>query len=329
MTPNTQHRFCVAPMMEWTDSHCRVLHRHLSAQARLYTEMVAAEAVIRGDRLKVLGFDECEKPLAVQLGGAEGARLAEAAKICENFGYDEINLNVGCPSDRVQSGRFGACLMAEPALVADCMAAMKAAVSIPVSVKCRIGIDDQDPKISLRAMVSACKSAGVEIFIIHARKAWLEGLSPRQNRDRPPLDVELVYAIKRENPELTIVLNGGIVSMEACEEHLNHVDGVMLGRAAYQNPELLAEVDARLFAGAPCNIEAALEKYLVYVEGQLAKGVHLHAMTRHMLGLFAGKPGSRAFRRAISENAPRPNAGIEVLRDALKFVMKKRMAKCE
>jgi tRNA-dihydrouridine synthase A len=314
------HRFCVAPMMEWTDRHCRMLHRALSRHALLYTEMVAAEAVIRGRRDQLLGFDAAEHPVAVQLGGSEPARLAEAAKICADYGYDEINLNAGCPSDKVQSGRFGACLMQEPALVADCLGAMAAAVKIPVTLKCRIGIDDQDPAVALRAMIAATKAAGSRIFVIHARKAWLKGLSPKQNRSRPPLDYDLVYAIKRENPELTIVINGGIDTLAAAKPHLKKLDGVMLGRAAYQNPGLLADVDAELFDGPANTIEAAVQAFLPYVEAQRAAGVPLHSMVRHMLGLFAERPGARAFRRHLSENATRKGAGIDVLREALAFV---------
>ena len=302
-------------MMEWSDRHCRMLHRLLCDNALLYTEMVTAMAVIRGDRARLLGFDAREHPVALQLGGAEPEGLAEAAKIGADFGYDEINLNVGCPSDRVQSGRFGACLMREPALVADCVAAMRAAVSVPVTVKCRIGVDDQDPAVSLRTLIAACK--GTDTFIVHARKAWLEGLSPKENRDVPPLDYELVYAIKRENPVLTIVLNGGIATLDQAEAHLKQVDGVMLGRAAYQTPAILAEVDARFFGGVPHSVEAAVEAYLDYVARQLANGVPLNAMTRHMLGLFNGRSGARLFRRHLSENATRPGAGVEVLREAL------------
>ena len=315
MMNRLDHRFCIAPMMEWSDRHCRMLHRLLSDHARLYTEMVTAQAVLRGDRARLIGFDVREHPVALQLGGAEPAMLAEAAKIGEEFGYDEINLNVGCPSDRVQSGRFGACLMREPGLVGDCAAAMRAAVSIPVTVKCRIGVDDQEPGVALRALIAACE--GIETFIIHARKAWLEGLSPKENRDVPPLDYELVTAVKRENPALTIVLNGGIATLDEAEAHLKQVDGVMLGRAAYQTPALLAEVDARFFAGEARTVEAAVEAYLDYVAQQLAQGVPLNAMTRHMLGLYNGRPGARLFRRHLSENATRPGAGVEVLRDAL------------
>src|SRR5476649_2575049 len=238
-------RFSVAPMMDWTDSPCRVLHRCLTKNALLYTEMVTADAVLHGDRMRLLGFDPSEHPLALQLGGSDPAKLAQAARIAADFGYDEVNLNVGCPSDRVQSGRFGACLMREPNVVADCVAAMRAAVSLPVTVKCRIGVDDQDPEQSLRTLIDACAAAGVSRFTVHARKAWLDGLSPKENRDVPPLDYDLVYRVKRENPDLFIGINGGIETLEQAAEHLAHVDGVMLGRAAYQNPALLAGVDAR------------------------------------------------------------------------------------
>jgi tRNA-dihydrouridine synthase A len=311
------HRFCVAPLMECTDTHCRVLHRLLSRHARLYTEMVTAEAVLRGKRDRLLGFDASEHPVALQLGGSEPARLAEAARIGADFGYDEINLNVGCPSDRVQSGRFGACLMREPELVADCVAAMRAAVSVPVTVKCRIGVDDQEPDESLRRLIAQCTAAGVTTFAIHARKAWLEGLSPKENREVPPLDYQLVYRVKRENPRLTIVLNGGIASLDEAQAHLAQVDGVMLGRAAYHSPALLADVDARIFGGVPRDVDAAALAYASYIERKLGEGVPLNAMTKHMLGLFHGRPGARLFRRHLSENATRKGAGIAVLRDAL------------
>jgi tRNA-dihydrouridine synthase A len=313
----TSHRFCIAPMMEWTDRHCRHLHRLLTARARLYTEMVTAEAVIRGDRGRLIGFDPFERPVALQLGGAEPARLALAARIAEGFGYDEINLNVGCPSDRVQSGRFGACLMREPALVADCLAAMREAVRVSVTVKCRLGVDDQNPEESLRAFVAACVRRGVTTLIVHARKAWLKGLSPRENRDVPPLDYELVYRLKQENPHLTIVINGGIATLDETERHLQHVDGVMMGRAAYHSPALLAEVDARLFGGEPHDVDQAIAHFANYIERKLAEGVPLHAMTRHMLGLFSGRPGARLFRRHLSEYATAPHAGVDVLRSAL------------
>ncbi|HSC19490.1 MAG TPA: tRNA dihydrouridine(20/20a) synthase DusA [Rhizomicrobium sp.] len=314
------HRFCIAPMMEWTDRHCRYLHRCLTSRARLYTEMVTAEAVIRGDRERLLGFDAFEKPVALQLGGSVPERLAEAAKIGEAFGYDEINLNVGCPSDRVQSGRFGACLLLEPELVADCMGAMREAVSLPVTVKCRIGIDEQDPEIAVRKLIELCRQAGVTTFAVHARKAWLNGLSPKENREIPPLDYELVCALKREHPELTIVLNGGIENLDEAERHLAHFDGVMMGRAAYHCPALLADVDARLFGGEAVSIDRAIKQYVRYVERELARGVPLNAMTKHMLNLFNGRPGARLFRRHLSENATRRGAGITVLLDALAHV---------
>jgi tRNA-dihydrouridine synthase A len=313
-------------MMDWTDSPCRVLHRCLTRQALLYTEMVTAEAVVHGDRDRLLSFEAVEHPVALQLGGSDPAKLAEASRITAGFGYDEINLNVGCPSDRVQSGRFGACLMREPALVAECVAAMRAAVSIPVTVKCRIGVDDQDPEQSLRALIDACAAAGVTVFAVHARKAWLEGLSPKENRDIPPLDYPLVYRIKQERPGLTILVNGGIENLEQAEGHLAHVDGVMLGRAAYQNPALLAEVDARFFGAAPVDLDAAIEAYATHVERQLRQGARLHPLIKPMLGLYNGRPGARLFRRHLSEHAVRVDAGITVLREALDFVRQREAA---
>ncbi len=297
-------------MMDWTDTHCRVLHRLLTRHAVLYTEMVTAEAVLRGNRTRLLGFDPSEHPVALQLGGSDAAKLAEASKIAADMGYDEINLNVGCPSDRVQSGRFGACLMREPELVADCVAAMRAAVDVPVTVKCRLGVDDQEPEESLRAMIAGCAAAGVSTFAVHARKAWLDGLSPKENRDVPPLDYDLVYRVKRENPDLTIVLNGGIANLDEAEAHLAQVDGVMLGRAAYHTPAMLAEVDARFFGGATRDIDEAVQDYIAYVARKLREGVPLNAMTKHMLGLFNGKPGARLFRRHLSENATRRGAAM-------------------
>jgi tRNA-dihydrouridine synthase A len=307
-------------MMEWTDRHCRYLHRLLTRRARLYTEMVTAEAVLHGDRERLIGFDPFEHPVALQLGGSEPARLAQASRIAEDFGYDEINLNIGCPSDRVQSGRFGACLMREPALVAKCAAAMRDAVSIPVTVKCRIGIDEQDPEDSLRALIAASDSEGVSTFIVHARKAWLKGLSPKENRDVPPLDYELVYRVKRENPNLTIILNGGIATLDVAARHLEFVDAVMMGRAAYQSPTVLAGVDARFFGGATRDLDEVVENFVLYVERRLHDGVPLNAMTRHMLGLFNGRPGARLFRRHLSEHATRTGAGVAVLRAALAHV---------
>lgn len=309
-------------MMDWTDRHDRFFLRLISRRALLYTEMVTTGAVLHGDRERLLGFDASEHPVAVQLGGSEPADLAEAARIAADFGYDEVNLNVGCPSDRVQSGRFGACLMREPGLVARCVEAMREAVSVPVTVKCRIGVDEQEPEEALPAMARAVREAGCETLIVHARKAWLEGLSPKENRDIPPLDYPLVYRLKQAMPEMEIHINGGVATLDETEAHLTHVDGAMLGRAAYQNPYLLADVDAR-FYGDPRLIPSrheVLEAFLPYVERELAAGTHLHAMTRHILGLFQGCPGARAFRRHISENAPRPGAGADVIRDAMSLV---------
>jgi tRNA-dihydrouridine synthase A len=313
-------------MMDWTDRRCRAFHRVLSRRALLYTEMLTSGAVIHGDRERLLGFDTAEHPVALQLGGSDPGELALAARIGEDLGYDEINLNVGCPSDRVQSGRFGACLMREPELVAECMAAIVAAVRIPATVKCRIGVDEQSPDESLFQLVDLCVEAGVRIFIVHARKAWLEGLSPKENRDIPPLDYPLVYRLKRERPRLTIVINGGIGSLDEAEAHLAEgVDGVMLGRAAYHEPAILGEVDRRLFGDARSDVdpEAAVRAFLPYVESTLAKGVKLPAMTRHMLGLFHGRPGARAWRRILTVEAIRPGAGLEVIEQAQQAVCKR------
>ena len=307
-------------MMDWTDRHCRVLHRLLSARARLYTEMVTADAVLHGARERLLGFSEIEHPVALQLGGAEPAKLAQAARIGAERGYDEINLNVGCPSDRVQSGCFGAALMREPALVGECVAAMREAVSVPVTVKCRIGVDDQDAQEALPALIETCARSGVSVFAVHARKAWLSGLSPKENREIPPLDYALVYALKRARPELTIIVNGGIGSLDDAVEHLSHVDGVMLGRAAYQRPAILAETDRRFFGEEPRDVNAAVDAYIAYIGARLDEGVPLNAMTKHMLGLFHGQPGARQFRRHLSENVTRKGAGLSVLHDALAFL---------
>ena len=307
-------------MMEWTDRHCRYFHRQLAQHALLYTEMVTAPAIIHGKRERLLGFDPAEHPVALQLGGSDPAQLATAAQIGEAFGYDEINLNVGCPSDRVQSGRFGACLMAEPELVADCIAAMRAAVRIPVTVKCRIGIDDQDSESGLARFVDIVAAAGCHIFIVHARKAWLNGLSPKQNRDVPPLDYGRVYRLKEARPDLTIVMNGGIADLDSAEAHLEHVDGVMLGRAAYQNPAMLLSVDERFF-GAPANDTsptAAILRMVPYIQRHLERGEKLSAMTRHMVGLVQGVRGARGFRRHLTEGAIRPGAGIETIYEALR-----------
>ena len=322
MLSGQELRFSVAPMMEWTDRHCRVFHRTLSRRARLYTEMVTTAALLHGDARRLLGFDAAEHPVAVQLGGSDPADLAEAARIAAGFGYDEINLNVGCPSERVQNGAFGACLMREPELVGDCVAAMKAAVAIPVTVKCRIGVDDQDPEEALGAFAESVLAAGADALIVHARKAWLKGLSPKDNRSVPPLDYALVHALKRRFPETPIAINGGLETLEAMQAQLTSVDGVMVGRAAYQNPALLLEVDPLLFGeAAPCeNGEQAIAAFIPYVEARLAAGVPLHAMTRHVLGLFNGRRGARAWRRYLSTEAVKPGAGIDVLRAALDFV---------
>ena len=321
-------RFDIAPMMDWTDRHCRFFHRILTRHARLYTEMVTADAVVFGPRERLLGFDAFEHPLALQLGGADPARLAEAARIGSDFGYNEINLNCGCPSDRVQSGRFGACLMREPALVGDCVAAMVGAVAIPITVKCRIGVDAQEPREALFGLVAAVKAAGASAVVVHARKAWLEGLSPKDNRDIPPLDYPLVYELKAAHPDLPVAINGGVADLDEAQAHLDHVDGVMFGRAAYQSPELLMSVDPLLFGEAAPVSDAfeAIEAYIPYIERALARGVRLHDMTRHMLGLFAGRPGARAYRQKLSMLAPRRGAGVEVLREAVAQVAPEREA---
>jgi tRNA-dihydrouridine synthase A len=306
-------------MMDWTDRYCRVFHRLMSRRARLYTEMLTTGAIIHGDRRRLLGFDPSEQPVALQLGGSDPADLATAAKIGEDFGYDEINLNVGCPSDRVQDGRFGACLMAEPQLVADCAAAMKSAVKIPVTVKCRIGIDEQDPEAALDVMARAVAAAGVDALIVHARKAWLKGLSPKENRNIPPLDYDRVYRLKRAMPHLPIAINGGIASLDEAKRHLDQVDGVMLGRAAYQEPWQLLSVDPELFGEAPphATMQDAFEAMMPYIEAQLARGTRLHAITRHFVGAFHAVPGARAFRRHLAEQGVKPGAGVDVLRDAI------------
>lgn len=306
-------------MMDWTDRHCRAFHRTLSVRALLYTEMVTANAVIFGDRERLLGFSAVEHPLAVQLGGSEPDALAKAARICADWGYDEINLNVGCPSDRVQGGNFGACLMRDPDLVATCVAAMKAEVAIPVTVKCRIGVDEQDPEEALDALADKVLAAGADALIVHARKAWLQGLSPKENRDVPPLDYDRVHRLKQRLPQVPVSINGGLTTLEAAEAQLEKLDGVMLGRAAYQNPELLLQVDARFF-GAPNphpDSFAAVEAFEPYVAAHVASGGRLHDVTRHMLGLFTGRPGARAFRRRLAIDGVKAEAGIEVLRAAV------------
>jgi tRNA-dihydrouridine synthase A len=319
VTENKRHIFAVAPMMDWTDRHCRYLLRQISKHALLYTEMVTTGAILNGDRDRFLRYDRCEHPLALQLGGSEPPQLAECSRIGEDAGFDEINLNVGCPSDRVQSGRFGACLMAEPALVADCVAAMGKAVSLPVTVKTRIGIDDRDSYEELAHFIACVQQAGCETFIIHARKAFLQGLSPKENRTVPPLNYDYAYRIKQQYPGLTIIINGGITDLDAAERHLSAVDGVMLGRSAYHNPYLLAEVDRHLFQDqepSPTR-EEIVHRMLPYIERELNQGSPLKHITRHMLGLFQGMPGARHWRRHLSEFGPRTGAGIEVVTQAL------------
>ncbi|HET8897851.1 MAG TPA: tRNA dihydrouridine(20/20a) synthase DusA [Rhodanobacteraceae bacterium] len=309
--------FSVAPMMDWTDRHCRYFHRQLAPHARLYTEMVTAAAVIHGDREHLLGFDVVEPPLALQLGGSDPRELAAAARVAEGFGYQEINLNVGCPSDRVQSGRFGACLMREPNLVADCVAAMRAVVRVPVTVKCRLGVDEQDEDAALEALVEPVKAAGCQVFVVHARKAWLAGLSPKENRAIPPLNYPRVYRLKREHPELTVVINGGVAGVVAVQEHLRHVDGVMLGRAAYHQPYLLAELEQSLYGTPLPSREQALRALRPYIESALARGVALKHIARHLLGLYHEQPGGRRFRRVLSEGAHRGDAAWPLLEQAL------------
>jgi tRNA-dihydrouridine synthase A len=315
-------RFSVAPMMDWTDRHCRVIHRLMSRRARLYTEMVTAQAVIRGDRERLIGFDAVEQPVALQLGGNDPALLAQAARIGAEFGYAEINLNCGCPSDRVQGGAFGACLMREPALVGDCIAAMKAAVAIPVTVKCRIGVDDQDAEAALDALTSAVRAEGVDGLIVHARKAWLQGLSPKENREVPPLDYDRAYRLKAANPGLPIAINGGIREPSEWAGHLDRLDGVMIGREAYQNPEILLQVDPLLFGEAApvADAFAILEALEPAIAAHLARGGRLHAFTRHLVGLFPGRRGSRLFRRHLAEHCVGADAGLGDLRAAVAHV---------
>jgi tRNA-dihydrouridine synthase A len=319
---STNWLFTVAPMMDWSDRHCRMFHRVMTRNGRLYTEMLTSGAILHGDRRRLLAFDTGEHPVALQLGGSDPRELAASAKIGEDFGYDEINLNVGCPSDRVKEGRFGACLMAEPALVASCVAAMKSAVAIPVTVKCRIGIDDQDPETALDTLARAVVAAGADALIVHARKAWLSGLSPKENRDVPPLDYDRVYRLKAAMPDLPIIINGGIGSLAEARQHLLHVDGVMLGRAAYQEPWRLLNVDPELFGeAAPCaTMKDAFEAMMPYIERELARGTRLHAITRHFVGAFHGVPGARAFRRHLAEHGVRAGAGVDALRDAIALV---------
>jgi tRNA-dihydrouridine synthase A len=309
-------------MMDWTDRHCRAFHRLMTRRGRLYTEMLTTGAIIHGDRRRLLRFDDCEHPVALQLGGSDSRDLAIAARIGEDFGYDEINLNVGCPSDRVKEGRFGACLMAEPALVAACVAAMKQAVTIPVTVKCRIGIDDQDPEAALDTLTRAVVAAGTDALIVHARKAWLNGLSPKENRDIPPLDYDRVYRLKAAMPDVPVIINGGIGSLEEAKRHLAHVDGVMLGRAAYQEPWRLLNVDPDLFGEAApfTTMKDVFAAMMPYIERELGSGTRLHAITRHFVGAFHGVPGARAFRRHLAEHGVKAGAGVEVLKGAIELV---------
>ncbi|WP_444888091.1 tRNA dihydrouridine(20/20a) synthase DusA [Microbulbifer sp. JMSA008] len=321
MSDYSPHRFCTAPLLDWSDRHCRYMWRLLSKRARLYSEMVTTGAILHGDRQRHLQFDAGELPVALQLGGSDPRELAKCARIAEEWGYAEINLNCGCPSDRVQSGRFGACLMAEPDVVAAGLSAMRDAVSIPVTVKHRIGIDDMEDYPGLTRFVEAQAAIGTETFIVHARKAWLQGLSPKENREIPPLNYDMVYQLKEDYPQLQVIINGGINSLEECQQHLQRVDGVMLGRAAYQTPALLSQVDSVLF-GENEGPDAAqvVEQMLPYIERELASGQRLNHITRHMLGLFQGLPGARRFRRHLSENAHKKGAGPEVVEQALSLV---------
>ncbi|UVC11533.1 tRNA dihydrouridine(20/20a) synthase DusA [Rhizobium sp. TH2] len=312
----------IAPMMDWTDRHCRFLHRLLTRKSLLYTEMVVADAAIHGKRDRLLGYDASEHPVALQLGGSEPAKLEEAARIGVDFGYDEINLNVGCPSDRVQSGTFGACLMREPDLVAACIAAMKAVSPVPVTVKCRIGVDDQDPEIALDDLAAKVLDAGADAIWVHARKAWLQGLSPKENRDIPPLDYSRVYRLKQKYPNVFIGINGGVADLNQAVEHLNHVDGVMLGRAAYHNSSILADAD-HLVYGAPETVldwSVIRDAMMEHAGHHIASGGRLGHVTRHMIGLFQGLEGARRYRQILSSDATRPGAGPEVIAQAFEAV---------
>jgi tRNA-dihydrouridine synthase A len=322
MTTDQNPSFAVAPMMDWTDRHCRFFHRQLTRRALLYTEMVVADAVIHGDRSRLLGFDPAEHPVALQLGGSDPAKLAQAARIGAEFGYDEINLNVGCPSDRVQSGTFGACLMKSPGLVADCVDAMKQAVLIPVTVKCRLGVDEQDIEPALDELADGVFARGADALWVHARKAWLAGLSPKENRDIPPLDYDRVYRLKARYPNWFIGLNGGINSLDEAAAHLGRVDGVMLGRAAYHTPGLLAGVDGLLTAGreGEPTLVGVVEAMAGHAQRHIAAGGRLSHVTRHMVGLFHGRPGARRWRQILSTDATRPGAGPDVLREAFAAV---------
>ena len=317
-------------MMDWTDRNCRAFHRHLTRRALLYTEMVTADAIIHGDRERLLGYDQMEHPVALQLGGSEPAKLAEAARIGAALGYCEINLNVGCPSERVQSGAFGACLMREPELVADCLSAMREAVKVPVTVKHRLGVDDDDPRDRLFSFVETQAKAGTTVFIVHARKAWLKGLSPKENREIPALDYEIVAELKRARPDLEIILNGGIADLATATRELPRVDGVMLGRAAYHKPALLLQVDNTIFhdGTAVKSADQAALDFRPWIISRLEQGASLHSITRHMLGLFAGRPGARMWRRVLSEKAPgaRGASAISVYDEALAAVSSRSVA---
>lgn len=320
MHPPSPWRFSVAPMMDWTDRHCRAFHRVLTRHTLLYTEMVTANAVIHGERDRLLGWSpEHEGKVALQLGGNDPGKLAEAARIGADCGYAEINLNCGCPSDRVQGGAFGACLMQTPDIVGDCVAAMKVAVSIPVTVKCRLGVDDQDTEQALDALTASVREAGADALIVHARKAWLQGLSPKENREVPPLDYPRVWRLKAANPGLPIAINGGIRTPGEWVEHVGHLDGVMVGREAYSNPEILLQVDPVMFGeSAPVSdLFAAIEAYEPYVAAELLRGTRLHAITRHLTGMFAGRPGARAFRQTLAIQCMKQDADLEALRHAV------------
>jgi tRNA-dihydrouridine synthase A len=314
--PSTR-RLSVAPMMDWTDTHCRVFHRILAPHARLYTEMVHANAVIHGDRDKLLALDPVEHPVALQLGGSEPALLAQAARIGQDQGFDEINLNVGCPSDRVQAGRFGACLMREPQLVADSVAAMVAACEVPVTVKCRLGVDDDQHYEVFEAFIDRVAAAGCSVFVVHARNAWLKGLSPKENREVPPLRYDWAYRLKRDRPGLQVIVNGGIATLDAATGHLAHCDGAMLGRAAYHTPYLLHQIDVAWFGGTLRSRAELLREFRPHVEAWLAQGIALKHITRHVLGLFHGERGGRAFRQVLSEGAHKPGADWSLIEAAL------------
>ena len=319
---NQTHKFCIAPMMDWTDRHCRFFHRQMTKHARLYTEMVTADALIFGPRERLLKFAEVEHPVALQLGGSDPAKLADAASFGAEAGYDEINLNVGCPSDRVQSGTFGACLMAQPDVVADLVTAMRRAVSIPVTVKCRIGIDDQDQDQDLTRFIDRVADAGCETFMVHARKAWLNGLSPKQNREVPPLNYERVWRLKQARPDLNVIINGGLTTLAECKDQLRHVDGVMMGRTAYQTPYILADVDQTFFGETtvPISRPDVLAKLKPYMQQHLASGGRLNNITRHILGLYHGQTRGRLYRRHLSEYAPKLGSDVAVVEEALECV---------